>query len=153
MNTSSTMQTIWVTSKGLQKLKAEHAQLKSYMQMLRREIRSATLTFDTDITVEKKREQEVAATKLSKLESMLQRAKLLTKRATQKADVGSKILYRQGDEIRTVTLVSTVEADPFEGFISVESPLGMALLGKQAGDIAHMLTPVGEREFEIVEIQ
>lgn len=147
------MQTVWVTSKGLRKLKTEHAQLKAYTQLLRSEIRNATLTFDADVTAEKKREQEVAVGKLGRLEFLLQRVKLLTAKPSHKAEVGSRILYRQGDEIREVTIVSSVEADPFEGFISIESPLGKALHGKRAGDTARMLTPVGEREFEIVEIQ
>lgn len=151
----NTMQTVWLTSKGMRRLQAEQEQLKNYLRKLRSDIRSATLSFEDDTSADKKREQEVAASKLGQLEKLLQRAKLLktTSKRSPQAAVGSQVQYKQGNDLHNVTLVSSIEADPFENLISVESPLGKALLDKRAGDVAHMVTPIGERKFMIVEIE
>lgn len=50
------------------------------------------------------------------------------------------------------TIVSFNEADPTEGRISNESPLGQAFLGKKPGDKVSVSTPRGENEYEIVKI-
>lgn len=50
------------------------------------------------------------------------------------------------------TLVAENEADINSGKISVESPIGKGLLGKEVGDVAEVDTPSGKMEFEIVEI-
>ena len=49
-------------------------------------------------------------------------------------------------------IVGTQEADPREGRISNDSPLGRALLGHRAGDIAEVEAPVGTLRFKILEI-
>ncbi|UCF73217.1 MAG: GreA/GreB family elongation factor, partial [Deltaproteobacteria bacterium] len=50
-------------------------------------------------------------------------------------------------------LVGPYESDPENGKISVTSPLGKALLGKEAGDAVEVKTPKGLQEFEILEIR
>ena len=52
----------------------------------------------------------------------------------------------------TYQLVSESEANLKEKKISVSSPIGKGLLGKEVGDIATVQTPAGEIDFEIVEI-
>jgi transcription elongation factor GreA len=49
-------------------------------------------------------------------------------------------------------LVSEQEADIKIGRISVTSPMGKSLLGKAIGDIAHVTTPNGQLEFEVMDI-
>ena len=53
----------------------------------------------------------------------------------------------------TYTLVAENEADIRAGKISVDSPIGKGLLGKEVGQIADINTPVGIMKFEIVSIQ
>ena len=50
------------------------------------------------------------------------------------------------------TLVSQAEADPIEGKISADSPIGKGLLGKKVGDKFTINIPIGEIELEILEI-
>ncbi|MBN2789399.1 MAG: transcription elongation factor GreA [Candidatus Delongbacteria bacterium] len=50
------------------------------------------------------------------------------------------------------TIVSQAEADPIEGKISADSPIGKGLLGKKVGDRFMITIPIGEIEFEILEI-
>jgi len=59
----------------------------------------------------------------------------------------------QTDEEIAYQLLGPYESDPENGKISVSSPLGQALIGKQAGDEVKAMTPGGVLEFEIVEIR
>jgi len=52
----------------------------------------------------------------------------------------------------TYTLVSQAEADPIEGKISADSPIGKGLLGKKVGDKFSIHIPIGKIELEILEI-
>ena len=51
------------------------------------------------------------------------------------------------------TIVGSAEADPYEGKISNESPVGKALLGRTIGDIVDVQVPDGVAKFEILEIR
>ena len=74
---------------------------------------------------------------------------------TDKVGVGSivrvKDLETQDDW--EWTLVGTFEANPAEDRISNESPVGQALLGKQAGDVAVVQIPAGIAKYEILSIR
>jgi transcription elongation factor GreA len=50
-------------------------------------------------------------------------------------------------------IVGKVEANPREGKISNESPLGSALLGRKVGDVVRIAAPAGETVFKIVGIE
>ena len=50
------------------------------------------------------------------------------------------------------TLVAENEADLKAGKISIESPIGKGLVGKEVGDVADVETPNGVVQFEILEI-
>jgi transcription elongation factor GreA len=52
----------------------------------------------------------------------------------------------------TYQLLGPEESDVKKGIISVLSPLGKSIIGKQIGDEAKVVTPGGMREFEIIEI-
>ena len=64
------------------------------------------------------------------------------------------LLYNiQTDEETSYQLLGPYESDPENGKISVASPLGQALIGREEGDEIKAVTPGGVLEFEIVEIQ
>lgn len=54
-------------------------------------------------------------------------------------------------EQKVYTLLGQDEADIGRGIISVSSPIGRALIGKQAADVVEVKTPDGPREFEIID--
>lgn len=56
-----------------------------------------------------------------------------------------------GDEVK-YQLVGPEESDIKEGRISVASPLGQAIIGKQIGDEIVIIAPVGKRSYELIEI-
>ena len=67
--------------------------------------------------------------------------------------MGSKILAQCNGNTREFTIVSFNEADPLEGKISNESPLGLALLGKKKKDVVKVNTPRGQVEYKILKIE
>jgi transcription elongation factor GreA len=56
-------------------------------------------------------------------------------------------------EVVTYQIVGEDEADIKEGKISVTSPIGRALIGKSAGDVAEVQAPAGVREYEILDVK
>jgi transcription elongation factor GreA len=67
--------------------------------------------------------------------------------------MGSKITIEGDGKIKEYSIVSFNEAEPSEGKISNESPLGQAFLGKKKGDQVKVKTPKGEMEYKIIKIQ
>ncbi|OGF27972.1 transcription elongation factor GreA [Candidatus Falkowbacteria bacterium RIFOXYB2_FULL_47_14] len=66
--------------------------------------------------------------------------------------MGSRVTLRQGNKEINYTIVSFNEADPLEGKISNESPLGKELIDRKKGDKIRVITPRGEIEYEILKI-
>jgi transcription elongation factor GreA len=56
------------------------------------------------------------------------------------------------DEELTYKLVTSEESDVEKGLISTTSPIGRALIGKEVGDTATVVTPNGKRELEILKL-
>lgn len=70
-----------------------------------------------------------------------------------KARLGARVTVADGDGNETeYTLVSAGEANPSHGSVSVESPLGRALLGKAAGDEVVVERPRGPAEYTVVRV-
>ncbi len=66
--------------------------------------------------------------------------------------IGSPLSEDGYDEEERYHLVGAAEADPAEGRISNESPLGRALLGAKAGDTVEVDAPGGITRFRVVKI-
>ena len=67
--------------------------------------------------------------------------------------VGVKVKVRKDRKTEEYSIVGSNEADPSRGFISNESPVGKALIGKRAGEDAVIATPKGEIKLHIVSIE
>jgi transcription elongation factor GreA len=78
----------------------------------------------------------------------------LTNIPTDRAGYGSRIIVldTQKDIKVEYKLVSTEEADVEKGLISTTSPIGKALLNKKVGDEIQVVTPAGQKEFEVVRL-
>ena len=66
--------------------------------------------------------------------------------------MGSKVKVKVNGEEREYTIVSFNEADPGNGKISNESPLGQAFLDKKSGDNVSVDTPKGTTEYKIISV-
>lgn len=103
-----------------------------------------------------KEEQAEIEARIAALEKLLKNAEVIDEDILDKSTitVGSHVKLHDDifDEDVEYTIVGSVEANPFEGRISNESPLGNALLGHKAGDVLLVETPDGSDKYEILEI-
>jgi transcription elongation factor GreB len=63
------------------------------------------------------------------------------------------VVEREDGETRTWRLVDKEESEPKRGRISLQSPVGRALLGKEQGDVVVIKTPGGAMEYEVLEVR
>ena len=102
-------------------------------------------------------EQAKMETEILVLEKMLRNAEVIDDNeiSSDVITVGSKVkLYEEEfDEEVEYAIVGSAEADPFEGRISNESPVGMALLGHKSGETVTINAPQGEVTFKVLEIK
>jgi transcription elongation factor GreA len=74
--------------------------------------------------------------------------------ATDKVNIGSHVTIQEEDfPHETYHMVGPKEADPRNGKISHESPIGKSLLGCKVGDIVTVETPGGKAKFKIIKIE
>jgi transcription elongation factor GreA len=95
--------------------------------------------------------------RIQELQSMILGAEIIEENeaSTGVIQLGSRItVVEVGEEDPEIfQLVGQVEANPREGKISNESPLGSALLGKQVGNTVKITTPSGETQFKVLKIE
>jgi transcription elongation factor GreA len=70
-----------------------------------------------------------------------------------KVGMGSKLTVKSGGVEKKFTIVSFNEADPINGKISNESPIGQAFLNHISGDKVKVQTPRGEVEYQIIRVE
>lgn len=104
-----------------------------------------------------KEEQGLFELKLSKLENILSRARIIdtSKMPNDEAHILStvKIKNTKTKKIVEYLLVSPEEADFQEGKLAISSPVGQGLMGAKVGDIVKVKAPAGLIEFEVIEIK
>lgn len=67
--------------------------------------------------------------------------------------MGSTVSLKTSKNNFSFTIVSPAEANPAKGFISYESPVGQALLGRKKGDTVTVKTPSGMMDYTILEVE
>lgn len=151
---------VFLTEDGLKRLENELEELKTVKRKEIAEKIKQALSFG-DISEnseydEVKNEQAQLEDRINKLESMLRNAKIIDKEeiTTDKVSIGSRVLVKdlEFDEEMEYTIVGSAEADPYNGKISNESPVGKALLGRKSGDIVDVIVPDGVIKYQIISI-
>ena len=101
-----------------------------------------------------KERQRFVEARISMLRTRVSQIQLmnLEKIPRDRAGFGSKLTLRERDRQFTYELVMPEDADPDRGLISVASPVGRALVGKEEGDAVVAPTPAGQRSFEILRL-
>ncbi|NLC06555.1 MAG: transcription elongation factor GreA [Syntrophomonadaceae bacterium] len=149
-----------LTLEGLKKLETELEQLKTVKRReVAERIKQAVEFGDISENSEyedAKNEQAFVEGRILTLEKMLRRARVIdeTDIATDVVSVGSKVLIKDledGEEIE-FTVVGSAEADPEAKKVSVESPVGRAILGQTSGQIVEVKVPAGMIQYQIMEI-
>lgn len=99
-----------------------------------------------------RQEQEKLEARISEIEHILQNVEIIKKpKGDSKVQIGSTVTLKNGAS-KKFQVVGTVEADPLNGKISDESPIGRALIGKKLGENVEIVTPVDTTTYKVVEI-
>jgi len=145
-----------LTKEGIQELEQELADLIAERGPIAERIKNARefgdLTENAEYSAARE-EQERTETRIAEIENILQNVEIIKKpRGDSKVQLGSKVTLKNNGKTKEFQVVGTVEADPMNGKISDESPLGQALLGKKVGDDVEIKTPVETSVFKITSI-
>ena len=105
---------------------------------------------------EAKNEQAMIEARIVQLETMLRNVQVINEAeiSTDVINIGSVVSIKEvdSDEIETYHIVGSSEANPLDGKISDESPIGKALISHKTGDIVEVETPSGLIKFKIISI-
>ncbi len=80
-------------------------------------------------------EQKNVENRIIEIEEILKNAKLIEAKKTDNVTIGSTVMIDMGGKEFTYTIVGPVEANPLEGKVSHESPIGKQLLGRKIGEV------------------
>jgi len=100
-----------------------------------------------------KEEQAFNEGKIIELNSLLKNIRVVNKDEKGLVGMGSQVMAQINGLKKEFTIVSFNEADPMSGKISNESPLGIAMVGKQKGDKVMVKTPKGIVEYKIIKVE
>lgn len=149
-----------ITPRGYNAMRAELKRLKALRPELARAIEIARghgdLSENGDYDAAKEKSGMTEA-KIRDLEAKLSMSDIIDPRKLSEPQrvvfgVSVKIEEVTSGEVRELAIVGADESDVDRGWISVESPLGRSLIGKEMGDVARVQLPAGVREYEVIEI-
>jgi transcription elongation factor GreA len=150
---------IYLTQEGATKLRSELEELVNtkrpeLAQRLRHAIQMGDLTENADY-IKAKEDQAFLEGRIQELEFILREAIIVEKDGQNEVvRIGNTVLISQnGGQPETFILVGVKEANPREGKISHESPIGKALLGRKRGDTSVVETPGGKIKLNILDIK
>lgn len=155
---------ISLTLEGKAKLEAELAELKSTKrEEIAEKIKVARSYGDLSENSEydeAKNEQAIVESRIATLEATLKNAVIVEDDGVVSEDndaiwLGNTVTVldvETGDEL-VYDIVSSIEADPMNGKISDDSPLGKAILGRKAGETIEVEAPIGMLEYKILKVE
>lgn len=145
-----------LTVEGKKELEAELEDLKNRRGAVAEKIANARDYGDLSENAEydaAREEQGQVESRISEIEDIVKNADII-KAGTQNGTVrvGSVVMVKNGNKSMTYQIVGPVEADPLEGKISNESPIGEALLGTKVGDSVTIQTPKGATTYSVERV-
>ncbi len=149
--------TFRLTKEGIDELKLELEGLTAERAEIAESIRTAREFGDLSENSEyqsARAAQERNESRISEIEHILQNVELIkTPHSSAKVQLGSKVSLKSDDgTTKEFQIVGTVEADPLNGKISDESPIGKALIGKQEKDEVEIKTPLESTVYKVIGI-
>ena len=152
---------VFLTAEGLKQLEEELKNLKTEKRRevaarLEEAISFGDLSENSEYD-EAKNEQARVEGRILEVEKMLKNVQLIDEKkahAGKTVRIGSTVTIKSEGEkdSETFTIVGSTEANPLEGRISNESPVGSALLGKKKGDSAQVAAPSGDFVVTITQL-
>lgn len=150
--------TTYLTSEGLEKLKAEYQDLKKHQRpdMIAR-LEAAKALGDLSENAEYHDAKDALAFiegRIREIEMKLGDVSLIDDGLSSGiVSIGSTIDVEARGRVKTYQIVGSSEADPAGGRISNESPLGSAFIGRKKGEVVSVETPAGKVDYTITDIR
>ena len=150
----------YLTQAGYNKLQEELDHLRTVKRQevanrLHEAMADGDAGIDNDAEVDAaKNEQAFVEGRIRELELILSNARIIEEdRVWETVEIGAKVIIQEnGTEPEKYTIVGAAEANPRNGFISNESPLGKALMGHKAGDVITVDAPNGKFTVTLVKV-
>ena len=145
-----------ITESGQRELERELEELKSRRGEIADKIAAARDFGDLSENAEydaAREAQGLLETRITEIETILQNASIIQAGNGSTVVLGSTVELEANGKAVTYTVVGPVEADPLEGKVSNESPIGQALMGKAVGDTVTISTPKGELAYTVVALR
>jgi len=151
---------IFLTQKGYEQLREELDFLKTkkrreIAQTIARARAMGDLSENAEYDAAKEAQGHLEK-RIAELEDKLSRARIIENEniPTDKVYIGAcvKLQDQDTEEESAYTLVSPAEADYTQNKLSIESPIGKALLGRKAGETVEIQVPAGILKYRIIEI-
>lgn len=146
----------YLTKEGLTELQGRLQNLKT---VRRREIAEAIHTAKEQGDLSEnaeyqsaKDEQNRLEREIAELETTIKHAQVIQDADTSEVSIGNTVTLDCSGKESVYRIVGSNEADPLDGKISNESPMGQALLGKKKGETVAIPTPTGDKECSIKKI-
>jgi transcription elongation factor GreA len=146
-----------LTKEGVQELEVELKTLAAQRGQIAERIKTAREFGDLTENAEyssARQEQDRNEARISEIENILLNVQVITKpRSDGAVRLGSTVKLRSTTgKSKQLQIVGTIEADPLDGKISDESPIGQALMGKKVGEQVEIKTPAEITKYKIVDI-
>ena len=156
------MSTIPITKRGAEKLKEElhrlkHIERPAVVQAIAEARAQGDLSENAEYDAAKDKQGFIEG-RILEIEGKLSAAQVID---PSTLDAGGRVVFgatvemeleATGDVV-TYQIVGDDEADLKQGLVSISSPIARAMIGKEAGDVAVVLAPGGDRSYEIIEVR
>ncbi len=147
---------ILITQEGLDKLQQELHELTTIRRPeIVNRIKVAKELGDLSENAEytsAKEEQSFVEGRIQEIEQVLKQAKVVAENHTGTIGIGTTVTFSVDGDKDSFELVGPTESDPEKGKISVDSPVGQALLGHKVKDKVKVETPDGSVIYEIISV-
>ena len=145
-----------LTPEGVEELEKERNELVSSRGAIAERIKLAREFGDLSENAEyssARQEQERAESRIAEIEHILQNTEVITEpKKKDQVELGNQVVLKGPNGEKTFTIVGSVEADPLNGKVSNESPIGVSLMGKKVGEAVEIKTPADTLTYEIVAV-
>lgn len=152
-------QTFQLTQEGVDNLKQELSYLKDVkrgenLEALKEARAQGDLSENADYDAARNEQARIEA-RIAEIENIIKNVKIIKTTSEDIVNIGKtvKVKFLASNEIKEFYLVGSIEADPKLRKISIESPIGRAMLNKNEGDVVEVKTETGRIfSIEILEI-
>ncbi|HEY8364236.1 MAG TPA: transcription elongation factor GreA [Haloplasmataceae bacterium] len=148
-----------ITKDGLKKFEEELEYLKTVkrkenIQALQEARAQGDLSENAEYDAARDEQAKIEA-RISELENIIKNAKIIESDDSDFITADKTVTYKILDsgEIEKFKIVGSQEADPFQGKISINSPVAQALLGHKAQDTVEIFTSSGSYKVQILEVE